>query len=408
MTQRSMWSIALAVVVAAATACDEDKAVDDQQVYWNEWCDELDCDPNDPLWQDGLINGHQVQAVKTCPVNTGYPGDESALCVPEEGSGFQLHFGPSDYSDSDDVARFLLGPREEDERCQYVRATNTEAVYVNQYAGRMRPQSHHMILWGPVGEDHEEGLADCRAAAGLNSGFLSGSQTPRVNVPDLNGARDLTRGQAVNRNEPGMLTALDLHFVNRSPETILMEGWMNLYTTEPAETDEVLNPIFLAGFGFEVPPNSVGNKFQYSCPVPENMRVQLLTGHHHENSPRFSIWIQRAGSQDRELVYENLNALDPLMATYANTFELNEPDRVNGISGGKSGELLLQAGDRLVWECEFDNPTDTPVSFGETSTDQMCNVFGAYVSEMDLGTWNAASISPTTCVAGELAEMLRP
>lgn len=408
MTQRSMWSIAL-VAVVVTSACGEDKKGDaEQAAYWNEWCDELECDPNDPLWQDGLINGHQVQAVKTCPVDTGYPGDETALCAPNEGSGFQLHFGPDDYNDSDDVARFLLGPREEDERCQYVRASNTETVYVNQYAGRMRPQSHHMILWGPVGTDHEEGLADCRAAAGLNSGFLSGSQTPRVNVPDLNGARDLTHGQAVNRNEPGMLTALDLHFVNRSPDTILMEGWMNLYTTEPAETDEVLNPIFLAGFGFEVQPHTVGTKFEYGCDVTENMRVQLLTGHHHENSTRFSIWIQREGSTDRELVYENLNALDPLMATYANTYELPTPNRENGISGGKSGELMLNVGDKLVWECEFDNPTDDVVSFGETSTDQMCNVFGAYISETDQGTWNAASIGPTVCLAGDLAEMLRP
>ncbi len=411
MTQRSMWSIALAMVVASACNGEDksDGVIDTIEegtaaygAYWGKWCERLDCDPTSADWQDGLINGHSVRPVETCAPDTEYPGDDMALCPPADGEGMQLHFGPENYDDPDVVAPFLADPLQEIEECQYLRMPNTENAYVNQFSGTMRPQSHHMILWGPVGEDHPTGLSDCSSAAGLRSGFLLGSQTTSINLPDLAAPIVPDEDRTVNLLEPDMLVALDLHYVNRSRETILRESWVNLYTTDGLpEGAKVLNPIFLAGAGIDVPPMSVGTKFKYSCPAPANMRINLLTGHHHANSPRFSIWIQRAGSTEQELVYENLDALDPLMATYSAGYELPTPNRTNGISGGRGGLLDLAAGDRLVWECEFDNPTSEPVQLGETSTDQMCNVFGSFITDSDIGTWNAAGIG-NTCVSSDI------
>lgn len=371
--------------------------------FWGEWCNDLDCDPTDVAWQDGRINGHAVRPVEKCAPETDYPGDDAALCPPEAGEGFQIHFGPSSYDDAEEVSRFLAEPYQEIEECQYLRMPNTERAYVNQFSGTMRPQSHHMILWGPVGEDHDEGLSDCQAAAGLESGFLLGSQTPTISLPDLNAAMTPDESKTVNLIEPDMLVALDLHYVNRSAEPILRESWVNLYTTELEEDDEVLNPIFLVGTGINVPPMSTGTKFKYNCDAPTDMRITLLTGHHHENSTRFSISIQRAGQtpEQAELVYENLDALDPFMATYAANYELRTPDRDNGISGGKGGTLTLAEGDKLIWECEFDNPTANTVKLGETSTDQMCNVFGAFVTDGDVGTWNAAFFAGS-CISSDL------
>jgi hypothetical protein len=363
----------------------------------------LDCDPNSPDWQGGRINGHQVRSVDTCAPSTEYPGDDKALCPPKDGEGFQLHFGPSDYTNVDEVARYLADPMQEIEECVYTRMPNTEPAYVNQFAGTMRPQSHHMILWGPVGADHPEGISDCSSAAGLASGFLLGSQTPKINLPDLASPADPTEGKTVNKIAPDMLVALDLHYVNRTADTILRESWVNLYTTELTEADHVLNPIFLAGGRLSVPPMSTGTKFNFSCPAETDMQISLLSGHHHANSTRFSVWVQRVGSTEQELVYENLNPLDPLMATYSDSYTLPAPDRANGISGGKSGKLNLAAGDRLVWECEFDNPTATTVKLGETSTDQMCNLFGAYITEAatNRGTWNAAGYG-TACISSDV------
>lgn len=408
MMQRGVLSVGLAATLILGCTSD-DNAIDtieegtaEYGAYWGKWCEQLDCDPTSPDWQDGRINGHAVRPVETCAPSTEYPGDDMALCEPADGEGFQLHYGPSNYENQDEVARFIADPMEEIEECQYVRMPNTEDAYVNQFSGNMRPQSHHMIVWGPVGEDHPEGLSDCGAAAGLASGFLLGSQTTTINLPDLKAPALEGEDTTVNLIKPDMLVALDLHYVNRSREPILRESWVNLYTTDGLqEGAKILNPIFLAGAQISVPPMSVGTKFKYACPAPVAMKVNLLTGHHHANSPRFSIWVQRAGSTEQELVYENLDALDPFMATYTDGYELPTPDRDNGISGGQGGSLSLNAGDKLVWECEFDNPTDTTVRLGETSTDQMCNVFGSFITDENIGTWNAAGYG-STCISSDL------
>jgi hypothetical protein len=50
----------------------------------------------------------------------------------------------------------------------------------------MRPQSHHMIVYGLQGTGTApEGLSTCRAAQGLSSSFITGSQTPSIDYPDL-------------------------------------------------------------------------------------------------------------------------------------------------------------------------------------------------------------------------------
>lgn len=399
MTQRGLWSVGLAGLLVLG-GCGEDSK-SGQSAYWQEWCDRLDCDPNSPEWQNGLVNGHKVRPVETCAPSTDYPGDDMALCPPEDGDGFQLHFGPSSYDDADEMSRFIADPLEEIEECQYVRMPNAEIAYVNQFSGNMRPQSHHMILWGPVGEDHPEGLSNCDAAAGLASGFLLGSQTQTISLPDLNAPTLPGEESTVNQVDPDMLVALDLHYVNRSREPILRESWVNMYTTELTDEVKILNPIFLAGSNINVPPMSTGTKFHYACPAPVDMRINLLTGHHHANSPRFSIWVQRAGSDTQELVYENRDALDPFMATYVDGYALPTPDAENNISGGRGGALSLAAGDKLHWECEFDNPTSTTVRLGETSTDQMCNVFGSFITEGEVGTWNAAGFG-NTCIGSDI------
>jgi hypothetical protein len=49
-----------------------------------------------------------------CKVDSGYTGDELALCEPDPEEGMLIHFGPRDYS-ADSVAPFLLPAGEEGE-----------------------------------------------------------------------------------------------------------------------------------------------------------------------------------------------------------------------------------------------------------------------------------------------------
>ena len=109
-------------------------------------------------------------------VASGYAGDELALAPPDPSQGLQLRYGPASYSEAD-VAPYLLGAGEEEENCYMTTSPNDEEAYIVEYHGRMRPGSHHLILWGESTE-YVEGLGRCPAG----DRFILGSQSREIDV----------------------------------------------------------------------------------------------------------------------------------------------------------------------------------------------------------------------------------
>ena len=81
-----------------------------------------------------------------CNLDTGYDGDELCILPPDPSEGFQLHVGPEDYDDPDQVDAFLLESGQETVECWYEKTANTEDIYNHQRRYRMRPGSHHLLL----------------------------------------------------------------------------------------------------------------------------------------------------------------------------------------------------------------------------------------------------------------------
>ncbi len=46
--------------------------------------------------------------------------------------------------------------------------------------------------------------------------------------------------------------------------------------------------------------------------------------------------------------------------------------------GAKSGYLKIMPGENVSFECEYQNDLDHTVTFGDTTKDEMCNIFGFY------------------------------
>ncbi len=377
---------------------------------WVDLCEELDCEPTDPSWAGCKLNGWvDKKPVKTCEANTEWPGDEFALCVPDPDEGLQLHYGPSSYDDADEIARYTLEAHTELEDCYLLESENDERRYVNQYSGRMRPQSHHMILWGvaedPMKDPLPRGLGSCRGSATLGSSFYVGSQNLRIDIPDLSAQPD-PKDESLARPLPAnQLFSIDMHYLNRTDEPILRESWINIYYANEELIEQDAKAIFLVQPSINLPPHSTGNIVSGSCAAPKARTVRLLNGHFHEFGNRFSVYRKRVG-QERELVYSSFDWSDPYIAYYTTSVTNPEPNREVGVSGGMSGPIQLAAGDALEWECEMDNPSDEPVTFGETGSDQMCIVFGMYVDdeEDDAFNWNAASLGAgLPCVDARVA-----
>ena len=162
-------------------------------------------------------------------------GDDVALCAPGPQQGLQLHYGPSG---SDDMARWVLDPGKESMECLFVRAPETEDLYIGQLIGRSRPGSHHLQLSYAAQADDgrpEGSVGPCGSIVATQ--FIAIAQTTELNVPDLATPRPRSAPDAGGLDFEGSSTRLDagrmfeltVHFLNTGSEPMLKEAWVNLY-----------------------------------------------------------------------------------------------------------------------------------------------------------------------------------
>ena len=137
-----------------------------------------------------------------------------------------------------------------------------------------------------------------------------------------------------------------------------------------------------------VPPMSTGTSTPISkCRAPTDRYLGLVTGHFHENGTRVTVWHEPQDGEVRK-IYETFNWEDPGNAVYSSRTDNPSMDALSaGEWGAESGYIHVKAGDVVSFQCEFDNPTDTTVAFGDTGVDQMCNIFGFYYPT-DGDVWN--------------------
>lgn len=327
-------------------------------------------DPNGRTLEEGVATDAPI-----CPVDTGYPGDDRALCEPEPTKGVQFHYGPLDYEDPDHVSAYLLEPGEEDENCFFIKTPNTETAYFHEYHARIRPQSHHMIVWA-INTDHPDGLGACdrNLAAGMR--FLVGAQSEVIDVPQPGYAMPPEQAGMGIRIAPHTQLSLDLHYLNRSTDTILREAWVNLTYKAPDDVTMLADPITLIDGNILVPPHSRTVE-RSSCVTEVERTISLLTGHMHQHGIRFSAW-RMTPEGTETLLYETYDWAHPEVLYYDSVHKNSPPDASHKIPGGVSNEVVLLPGDTFIWECEYVNDSDSTIFLGETTNDEMCNQFGMY------------------------------
>ncbi len=364
---------------------------------WEAECTSQHCDPADPAWSDCKINGWaSYVAPPLCPVKSGMAGDDSALCVPSPEEGMQIHLGPSNYDDPDELATYTLAPSGESYDCAFEDTPAQSNLYVGQYVERSRPGAHHVQLtYAVAGDTTPSGttrpcnlVTDLIETAGT---FMAIAQTAELNVPDLStprpaGAPDVGgldfEGSALPLPPSQSLQVL-AHYLNTTEEPVLKEAWFNLYFRDPLQVTASLYGISLLGSGIKLPPHTT-TTVRRSCQTDVDRSVKYLQGHSHVGSDRVSIWHAAAGGDAGPVetkVYESYDPLEPVDLAY-NPFVTNPlPNPTSHAAGGASGPLLLKAGDSLVWECEFENDTDSTIGDGDPNPQafgQMCYTYGSY------------------------------
>jgi hypothetical protein len=198
---------------------------------------------------------------------------------------------------------------------------------------------------------------------------------------------------------PKLQAAIQLHYINTSSEPQLKEAWVNIVYAAPGTVTTWVDPIFwLSGVGMNVAPNSrqiIGGRCETPPDAPPDLRLLQITGHFHAHTERFSAW-KVAGDGTRTLIYESYDYQHPGWGKFGEILDNPLPDPTRKTAGGEhDGALYLGPGERVEWECEIVNDTDSPLRWGNKVYEaEMCNLFGTYSPSMAplRDTWDCINL----------------
>lgn len=336
-----------------------------------------------PFGKDPLSNGHIEyirQWIQAGAPEIGFVADAALmkdtvpgkipayqpLQPPKAGMGYQIA-----------VNQFPVSPQFEREFFIYKALGNTEDVYVNRMQIKMRPGSHHFLLYM---YDPENPLIDQvkpkpdvfrelrnldgtmniqnMTALGDFAFVVTGTQIPEDEF-------SLPAGVAL-RIPAGTYLDFNSHYVNYSDAVTFGEVAANLYTVNKTEVKYEARAINMANNSFKLPPNRttvittefpVGEYIRkHGGAGAESMRIASMFSHTHRLAKDFLV-LAKGGAHDGDTLYANKNWHHP-------PYKLFETP------------VTLAAGDVIVSQVTYENDTDVEVGFGFKSTDEMNIIFG--------------------------------
>jgi hypothetical protein len=276
------------------------------------------------------------------------------LEAPASGTGYQIRIEPFD-----------IKPDFEREIFVYKALNNPEEVYINRVEMKMRRNSHHFLVNTFDERIPAAKIPVLEAVRELRDGngnyvyptveqmefhvFTIASQTPELYY-------DFPEGVALKMPANHKLD-INLHYVNKSANTIQGECYLNLHAIPASEVAYEAKPIFYSTEDILLEPGQktiVIKKFISEKP----MKVFMLTSHTHKLGERFEIQIS-GGARNGEVIYTSSDWHHPTIETYDPALE-------------------LKAGEGLTMVITYNNTTDHVVKFGLKSTDEMGIIFGYY------------------------------
>lgn len=310
-----------------------------------------------------------------CPdLHTDFVGDDACLAPPDPAKGFQIHIGPSSYTDPAEIDKFIMEPGQESSECYMKKLPIDKNVLYMVYELSGRPGTHHIINT-LFNDSFNEGWGICGSflPGSGNAGSIGGASKPHMPpIPiapeNENLGIPLTAHQQVQH---------DMHYFNFTQEPILREFWMNVYYIE--ETPETIRPMRIGGmggFGFAIAPGT-HQTYKYECPINGDGRIIQLLGHTHAHGIRETAHIRRK-SGERMKVFEQYDYLEPQIFMYDSLTQ--NPPFSDSAPGAHTGMLPISMGDVLEWECEVNNTSDSTLYYtNEVKTGEMCNIWGMTV-----------------------------
>lgn len=265
------------------------------------------------------------------------------LAPPAPGEGFQVslttHAEP--YSEIWDCAVFDI-PTDELAPVNWVKYLQNDGL-------------HHVTLstlgFNTAGT-MEPGMYDCNDLY-ADPVFMEDAVMIFGNQGEGEGEMHLPEGVAAQL-PPTLALVYEVHYVNASPDPVDVYSYLNAYTIPDSEVESGIWGGSVRDEHINLPGNAVGYSEWSRCVMNTDVEVLFLASHTHELGVKFEIahW---DGETVGETFYSNDDWHDPKIVQY-------EPP------------MVLPQGQGFQFTCTWDNPNPDPVTYGLTSTDEMCNL----------------------------------
>jgi hypothetical protein len=239
---------------------------------------------------------------------------------------------------------WTVGPGTETYKCIGIYAD--QDMYIHGFQTENPLGEHHAVITtadAPGGLNNTQvGEHDCDVSTlDLQMLFASGVGTDKLTLPD-GVALPIKKGQFIH---------LNLHLFNTSDQTINGHSGVMASLIDQVDRDHQAEMIFTGTFNINIAPGetaTVGG----GCIVPEDSTVFAYWPHMHQHATYQKMMLTRAGTTT--MIHD---------AAFDFREQVNYP---------LSPTLSLKTGDNLRTECTYTNTGSTTLTWGDSSTAEMC------------------------------------
>ncbi|HVV84521.1 MAG TPA: hypothetical protein VHE35_15740 [Kofleriaceae bacterium] len=224
-----------------------------------------------------------------------------------------------------------------------VRVTVPQDMYITAFHAQAPFGTHHTVLSVRDGQPGTDGEYDCSAGSlEMNMLYASGVGTDELTLPDGVGLY-VKAGQQVS---------LNLHLFNATDQDIQGDSAI-LVKSQPTPPPTLAEMVFAGTFQISVAPGQT-KTVNGGCTLPSGVNQQL-----------FALWPhmhQYATHQKVALVHgaNTSTLLDSPYSFFEQKYYVQQPP------------VTVVGGDRIQVACTYTNTSDTTVTFGDSSTKEMC------------------------------------
>jgi hypothetical protein len=284
-----------------------------------------------------------------------------------------MHFGPKDYNDAAEVAKYAIQPGEEFNAYGIAHVPLTDDRWYRRVQIHMRPGSHHLINSLVEGKPEEGYSPAGQECPGTRLGGFPGTQNLVLDSPP-NGI-PAPENEGLGRLLPGNSSICHNHHAyNFSQETQLREIWMNVWFVDESEVTQRASGIFVVAGPWRGIAPGTSEVLTRTISVPGEGRILSLFGHRHAWTDRFAVW------KNEDLIYDSWDWEESVVFSYDSITENPAPAPDLRTDGATSGVLDVGPEDELTFECDINNGSDKTLTFQNALYEgEMCILFGSSV-----------------------------